>query len=81
MHRRTYDTWYDMMRRCYHEHRPQYPNWGGKGIKVCERWHTFKLFILDMGEKPYGTSLGRKNHNKDYCKENCKWTKKKGRGK
>jgi hypothetical protein len=80
-HRRTYDTWYDMMRRCYQEHRVNYKRYGGKGIKVCDRWHSFNLFKEDMGYKPPNTALGRKDHNKNYCKENCMWTKKKGRGK
>jgi hypothetical protein len=69
----TYQSWYDMIRRCTHAHRPEYVNYGGRGITVCERWKLFANFVVDMGEKPDGLMLERKDNSLGYYKENCKW--------
>ena len=51
-----------------------YPQYGGKGVKVCDRWLDFENFLEDMGEKPFdGWHLGRYGDTGDYTKENCRW--------
>lgn len=70
----TYKIWQGMIGRCYNKNRRKYYLYGGKGIKVCDRWrHSFKNFLEDMGEKPQGMTLDRINSNENYCKENSRW--------
>lgn len=71
---RTYGTWYSMKDRCYNKNNIQFSDWGGRGISVCEEWFDFTKFLSDMGERPEGTTIDRVDVNKNYCKENCKWS-------
>src|SRR5215472_16362454 len=69
----TWNSWYDMMRRCYDRKRDDYKFYGARGIRVCERWHNYDNFYLDMGERPEGLTLERKDGDKNYELENCEW--------
>lgn len=69
----TYYLWHTMHSRCYNENAESYPNYGARGIGVCERWHDFQNFYEDMGDRPDGLSLERLDVNKDYSPENCIW--------
>ena len=69
----TWQSRYDMKRRCENPARPEWSRYGGKGITVCERWQSFDAFLEDMGEKPEGRTLDRIDNTKGYYKSNCRW--------
>jgi len=66
-----------MIARCLNRTHPSYKNYGGRGIKVCERWMNFDNFYFDMGIKPDGLSIDRINNNGNYEKSNCRWADRK----
>jgi len=72
---KVYNTWKAIRKRCYNKNTPQYKNWGGRGITVCDRWlNSFDNFLVDMGEPPSKEySIDRINNNGNYCKDNCHW--------
>jgi hypothetical protein len=69
----TYNSWSNMMARCTRPTHPRYKDWGGRGITVCERWLVFENFLADMGEKPPGKTLDRKENSGNYEPGNCRW--------
>lgn len=73
----TYISWKNMIQRCNNPNASNYHNYGGRGITVCSEWTDFSCFLKDMGEKPKGCSIERKNNNRGYCPENCIWASKK----
>ena len=68
-----YAAWASTLARCYNSKNPGYKNYGGRGIAVCQEWDSFEAFYRDMGPRPIGHTLERKNTNEPYCKNNCKW--------
>lgn len=70
-----YGSYHSMMDRCYREKANNYPQYGGRGIKVCEEWHNiekFEQWVKVSGFRK-GMSLERKDVNADYSPMNCTW--------
>lgn len=69
----TYTTWRSMVQRCHSPKHRSYEGYGALGIKVVPRWRKFKNFLADMGERPPGKTLGRKDPTTDYGPGLCEW--------
>jgi len=67
----THTIWINMRQRCNNQKNTSYKNYGGRGIKVCERWNKFKNFYADMGECPKGLTIERRDNSKGYSPQNC----------
>ena len=69
----TMQTWKGMKGRCLEPTHKDYKDYGGRGIKICHRWTSFKNFLEDMGEKPKHLSLDRIDNGGNYEEPNCRW--------
>lgn len=70
----TQRTWDRMKQRCNDPKHVAYARYGGRGIRVCERWNnSFAVFLEDMGERPEGKTLDRINPHGHYEPGNCRW--------
>jgi len=77
-----YRIWFSMHERCYNEKEKCYKYYGGKGVRVCRRWHKrnpkgFENFYKDMGKRPKNKSIDRIDSDGNYSHFNCRWATKK----
>lgn len=74
----AYVSWEAMNQRCNNPNHKHYCHYGGRNIKICDRWKSFVYFLEDMGEPPTKNhSLDRIDNDKGYYKENCRWATRK----
>lgn len=70
----AYRSWAAMLQRCYNPRNKRFANYGGRGIGVCQEWRAaFSAFFRDMGDRPAGKTLDRREVDRDYMPSNCRW--------
>lgn len=74
-HTLLYKAWRSMLGRCYLETNPSYPDYGGRGVTVCDKWReSFETFAADVGRKPFrGAQLDRIDNDGNYEPGNVRW--------
>ena len=72
-HTSIYDRWVSMRQRCFDPGHPCYPDYGGRGISICDDWRSFENFYADMLDPPLGLSIDRINNDGNYEPSNCLW--------
>ena len=71
---RIYDIWASAKQRCFNPKNKRFADYGGRGITMCDRWkNDVRAFIEDMGPRPPGTTLERKDNDGNYESSNCVW--------
>lgn len=74
IHKEEYHIWNSMKQRCTNVRHAGYPEYGGRGIKLCDEWFDFEKFLRDMGKRPSkGHSLDRIDPNGNYEPSNVRW--------
>jgi hypothetical protein len=69
-----YNAWAAAKARCANPNHPSFPYYGGRGIRMCQRWsESFEAFMADMGDRPDGLELDRIDNDGDYEPGNCRW--------
>lgn len=70
----TYRSWRAMRARVLNPGNKAYHHYGGRGIRICERWKDYAAFLADMGERPsIAHSIDRREANGNYEPGNCRW--------
>jgi hypothetical protein len=74
-------VWSMMLQRCGNPKHNRFHRYGGRGITVCDRWRSFQNFFEDMGARPPGMTLDRRDNDRGYEPGNCRWATRKEQSK